>query len=65
VGQCPYKFAGALETDLDRKAVAAILSITAEQLREAGNMNEPGKKLFFWYKEPGAKPAELKSYDPR
>lgn len=65
VGQCPYKFAGALETDTDRKAVASIMSLTVEQLREAGTRNIPGKKLFYWYKEPGAKPPELLSYDPR
>lgn len=65
VGQCPYKFAGALETDLDRKAVGGILSLSVEQLRNAATLNEPGKSLFYWYKEPGANPAQLKNFDPR
>lgn len=65
VGQCPYKFAGALETDLDRKAVGSILSLSLEQMRKPGELNDPGKKLWYWYKEPGAKPAQLMFYDPR
>lgn len=65
VGMCPYKFAGALETDLDRKAVGAVMSLSVDQLRTPGELNEPGKKLFYWLKEPGAAPAKLMSYDPR
>jgi hypothetical protein len=67
VGQCPFKWAGALETDLDRRAVGAVLSLTAAQLAEAGQKNQPGKgkPRWYWWKEPGAKPAELRSYSTR
>lgn len=64
VGMCPYKFAGALETDLDRKAVGSVLSLSVDQMKRPGELNEPGKKLYYWYKEPGAKPAELRHYNP-
>lgn len=63
VSMCPFKWCGILNNQLDRKAVAGNFDLNPDDLKNMAN--EPRKKLFYWYKQDGPKPAELRHFNPK
>lgn len=63
VGQCAYKWCGILANDLDRRAVAGVLSIRPQDFETMRNV--PKVRLHYWLKEPGGERAKLLHFSPK
>lgn len=65
VSMAAYRFSGAIELEIDRRAVASLMNLRPEDLARPGEDNQPGKRLHYWWKEPGPRPPEYRHFNPK